>query len=127
MSRIRAKKTRFREGHKAVTSHYMKEVDNLLSAVAPGRPADANKLAQLRLSLQEKLEKFGKLDNELFELIDDGGELICKIDQANMFRQSIYTTVAKLDNQSNSKVYHQLHLTMPFLRQHLRAMRDCLN
>ena len=45
MSRARTKKTRIREGHKGVASRHMKEVDDLLSAVAPGRPADARKQA----------------------------------------------------------------------------------
>ena len=103
MSDARAKKTRIRAGHKGVATRRVKEVDELLAAITPGRPADATKLAQLRLSLREKLETISKLDDELFELIDDEGELTSEIDQADIFKQSIYATLVKLDDQLNPK------------------------
>ena len=103
MSDARAKKTRIRVGHKGVVTHCMKEVDELVAAITPGHPADATKLVQLRLSLREKLEAIGKLDDELFELIDDKEELTSEINQADIFKQSIYAMLARLDDQLNPK------------------------
>ena len=103
MSDARTKKTRIRMGHKGAETHRVKEADELLAAITPAHPADATKLAQLQLSLQEKLETIGKLDDELFELIDDEGELTSEIDQADIFKQSIYGTLVKLDDQLNTK------------------------
>ena len=103
MSDARAKKTRIRVGHKGVATS-MKEVDELVAAITPGHPADAMKLVQLRLSLREKLETIGKLDDELFELIDDKEELTSEINQADIFKQSIY---AILTISLTPKVYQQ--------------------
>ena len=127
MSDARAKKTRIRAGHKGVATRRVKEVDELLAAITPGRPADATKLAQLRLSLREKLETISKLDDELFELIDDEGELTSEIDQADIFKQSIYATLVKLDDQLTPKVHQQLCLPLLLQHRHLRAMRDYQN
>ena len=93
------KKNRIRAGHKGVVTKRIKEVDDLIAAATPEEPVELAKLTRLKLSLQEKLDTISKLDDEIFELIENEGELVGEIDGADAFKQTIYATVLKIDEQ----------------------------
>ena len=96
-----AKKKWIRAGHKGVVTRRIKEDDNLVAAISPTHPVDLAKLTQLKLSLKEKLEMLSKLDDEILELIDNGGDLVKDIDEADTFKQDIYAPIVKIDNNSS--------------------------
>ena len=96
------KKKRIRAGHKGVVTRRMKEVDDIVAAMTPTHPADLAKLAQLKLSLKEKLETLSKLDDEIFQLIDADEELIADMDEADTIKQGIYAAIVKIENSTSS-------------------------
>jgi len=61
---------------------------------------DISKLSQLKLSLQEKLENLKLLDREMLDLIEEG-ELTSEIEQADTFKEGIYTAMIKIDKCVN--------------------------
>ena len=58
------RKKRVCEGHKALASRLVKKVDELLAG-------HSSKLAQVKLSLMEKLDVLNQLDGEILELIEE--------------------------------------------------------
>ena len=72
------------------------QIDTLLAEESP----DLSRLSQLKLSLQEKLETLKLLDGEILGLIDEG-ELTSEIEQADAFKEGIYTAVIKIDKRVN--------------------------
>ena len=100
MSSERAKKSRVRGGHKAAVTRRIKDVDDTIAAATPGSPLDLTKLATLRISLREKLDALSKLDEEIFELIEDETELATDIETADAFNMSIHATIMKIDEQA---------------------------
>ena len=95
------KKKRIRAGHRGVVTRRIKEVDDLVAAITPTHPADLAKLAQLKLSLKEKLDTLSKLDDEILELIDTDAELVADIDEADTIKQGIYAAIVKIENSSS--------------------------
>jgi hypothetical protein len=90
------RKKRRRSGHKAVVTKRLQELEDALAAEA----LDDIKLKQLNLTFQEKLETLGKLDEEIFDLIEDEDTMVLEIEQADDFKQSIYEAIAKIDKCS---------------------------
>ena len=72
------------------------QINVLLADESP----DLSKLSQLKLSLQEKLETIKLLDGEMLGLIDEG-DLTSEIEQADDFKEGIYTVVIKIDKIVN--------------------------
>ena len=68
------------------------QIDMLLAGESP----NLLKLSQLKLSLQEKLDTLKLLDSEILGLIDEG-ELTSEIEQADAFKEGIYTAMIKID------------------------------
>ena len=86
-----SRKKRIRAGHRASATRTMKQIDALLAV--PG--AEEPKLAQLKLSLEEKLETLKQLDTEMLELTGEE-ELENEIQQADEFKDEIYSALVKL-------------------------------
>ncbi len=88
MAKGLAMKKRIMAGHRGVAKRKAHKVDNLLVSVKAGGQADASKLAQLRWSLQEKLDTLKRPDGKMLVLFDNEGELTEEIEQATDFLQS---------------------------------------
>ena len=99
-----AKKTRIRAGHRGVVTKRIKEVENTIAAATgPSHaPIDLAKLTRLKLSLWKKLDTVSKLDDEIFELIEYEADLVSEIDTADAYKQTIYDTLVKVDEQINA-------------------------
>ena len=90
------RKRRIRAGHKVSATRMLTQINALLADESP----DLSKLSQLKLSLQEKLETIKLLDGEMLGLVDEG-DLTLEIEQANDFKEGIYTAVIKIDKIVN--------------------------
>ena len=88
------RKKRIRAGHKASATRMLTQIDTLLAEESP----NLSKLSQLKLSLQEKLDTLKLLDSEMLGLIDEG-ELTSEIEQADAFKEGIYTAMIKIDKR----------------------------
>ena len=62
----------------------------------PGPTTDTSKLTQLKTSLQEKLESLRQLDSEILDLTEED-HLVNEIEQADIFKEEIYTAQTKID------------------------------
>ena len=89
-----ARKKRIRGGHKALATRMLSQIDALLEQESP----DLSKLSQLKLSLHEKLETLKLLDGEMLDLVEEE-ELTSEIEQADAFKEGIYTAVIKIDKR----------------------------
>ena len=72
----------------------LSQIDVLLEQESP----DLSKLSQLKLSLHEKLETLKLLDGEMLDLVEEE-ELTSEIEQADAFKEGIYTAVIKIDKR----------------------------
>ena len=70
--------------------------DALAEVAAATEEPDTSKLAQLRLSLQEKLEVLKRLDGEILELTGED-DLVDEIEQADLFKEGVYTALVKIE------------------------------
>jgi len=87
-----AKKRSIRKGHRGSAARVVNQVDEI---VGEGEP-DLAKLAQLKLSLTEKLETLNRLDQEILELTEEDN-ISTEIEQADTFKDRIYTSLVKID------------------------------
>ena len=86
------RKKRIRGGHKSSATRMLSQIDELLAQESP----DLAKLSQLKLSLQTlKL-----LDGEMVDLVEER-DLNSEIEQADAFKEGIYTAVIKIDKRVN--------------------------
>lgn len=90
------RKRRIRAGHRGSATKILQKVDGLMAGAGPGDTIDTLKLAQLNLSLQEKLETLKQLDNEILELTEEG-DLVNEIEQADSFKEGIYEAIARIE------------------------------
>ena len=74
------RKKKIRASHQASVTHLLNQVDSALAAT----PTDNDKLAQLKLSLHEKLETPKQLDSEVVDLTPE--ELDEEIEQADGYK-----------------------------------------
>ena len=102
MSADLVKAKRIRAGHKAVATKRIKEFDDTIAAATPGSPVQPSKLATFKISLRERLDALSKLDNEIFELIEDEGELAHEIENADAFKLTIHAAILKIDEQAKA-------------------------
>ncbi len=91
-----ARKKRIRAGHRGSTTRVLTQVDTLTTSDTEGAP-DRTKLAQLKLTLTEKLETLRCLDEEILELAEEG-DLEGEIEQADTFKQGVYGAMVKIDH-----------------------------
>lgn len=94
MAEVLAKKKRIRAGHKASATKTMGKIDDILGTDS----LDASTLSLLKLTLQEKLETIRVLDSEIVELFDDEASVTTEIEQNDGYRESIRSTLLKIDN-----------------------------
>ena len=59
---------------------------------------DLARLAQLKLSLQEKLETLKQLDSEVLELFDDDEGLHAEIQGTDEYKDGIYSAMVGIDD-----------------------------
>ncbi len=62
------RKKRIRAGHRGSTTRILNHIDELVAA----EDLDLSRLAQLRLSLEEKLQILKQLDGEILDLTKEG-------------------------------------------------------
>ena len=85
------RKKRIRAGHRGSTTRMLRELDELLAADTLKKA----RLAQLKLSLQEKLDTLKQIDGEIIELTEEG-DLENEIQQADTFKDSVYSAMVRL-------------------------------
>ena len=75
------------------------EVVGLLTAEAiDGGDDQRVKLAQLRLTLKEKLEVLKQLDKEIVELLESEEDIVTEIDSSDQFNQRAYEALVSIDH-----------------------------
>ena len=89
------RKKRLRAGHRGSTTRILNKVDSLLTGEA-GSALDLAKLAQLKLTLTEKLETLRRLDQEILDLTKEDG-LEDEIEQADSYKEGVYAALVKID------------------------------
>lgn len=88
-----ARKKRVRAGHKASATKMITKAEEMLArAEAP----DPLALKQFGMSLREKLDVIKALDGEILERVEET-ELADEIDQADLYKEKIYTMLIKID------------------------------
>ena len=92
------KKKRVRAGHRASVKRILNKAEDLLAR--PDR--DQAALSQLKLSLKDKLDVLGQLDNGILELIDAEDALTEDIEQADIVKEGIYGVIVKLESASSA-------------------------
>ena len=93
MAEALAKKKRIRAGHRASATRTTRQVEDILSSEAP----DKERLVLLGLTLNEKLETIKTLDSEVIDLIEDEETLAAEIEQADDYKESIFSALIKID------------------------------
>ena len=93
------KRKRIQAGHWAVVTKRIGEVVGLLTAETIGVEDDRRvKLAQLRLTLKEKLEVLKQLDKEIVELLESEEDIVTEIDSSDQFNQCVYEALVSIDH-----------------------------
>ena len=87
-----SKKKRIRAGHRASATRIL----NRIEAVLADPPADLDNLAQLKLSLQEKLETLKLLDSEIVEVTHED-DLEYEIERADSYKEGVYRALINID------------------------------
>ena len=86
-------KKKTRAGHKASGTRTVRHIDEIVAAEEP----DKARLALLQLALKEKLETIKKLDAEIVDLIDDEAVLTEEIEQADGYKETLFSALLKAD------------------------------
>ena len=92
MSTEDVKKKRIRSGYRGSTTRLLSEVDTALEAT----PLDCDKLSQLKMCLNEKLQTLKQLDAEIVELVDEA-ELEAEIDGADRYKKNVFSALTRID------------------------------
>ena len=95
------RKKKIHAGHRASTTRLLNQIDGALGAT----PTDSDKLAQLKLSLQEKLETLKQLDSEIVDLTPEDG-LEEEIEQADGYKDNVYRALTMIDKALSAKHSH---------------------
>ena len=84
---------RKRGAHRAVVRKRIQELETILAE----EELDLARLKQLRLHFKEKMEVLGKLDEEVLDGLGDAEAMGQDIEEADIFRQEIYSAIERLD------------------------------
>jgi len=76
----------------------VRQVNEVLGTVSP----DRDRLALLRMTLNEKLETIKSLDAEIVDLIEDEDGLAKEIEQADTYKEGLYESILKVDRFLNA-------------------------
>ena len=87
-----AKKKRIRAGHRTSVTKLLHQAETALT----GTP-DVTKLTTFKMTLNEKIKTLSTLDDDVANLLDDEGALADDIDQADLYKQRIYTVIVSID------------------------------
>jgi hypothetical protein len=87
------KKKRVRAGHRASAKRSMGRLDVELSTSSP----DNSAVQQFIHSLKEKIDTLKVLDADILELLEDEADLVSDIEQADDFKDAIYTAIVKAE------------------------------
>jgi hypothetical protein len=87
-----SRKKKIRAGHRATVTRTLGDVATALGSETP----DRDRLARLRLTLNEKLETLNKLDSEIIELTADEG-LEGEIQQSDENKEKIYESLTRVN------------------------------
>ena len=93
-----ARKRRIRGGHRGSATRSMNTVEALLAEEEP----DPARLAQLKLSLEEKLSTLTRLDSEILDLTENEhleGEIL----ESDEFKDGVYRAIVQLDRAATSR------------------------
>ena len=93
MTEALEKKKRSRAGHKACATRTCWQIKGIAAADAP----DLSRLALLWLTLKEKLDTIKTLDAEIVDLIGDETELTRELEQADTYRETLFSALIKMD------------------------------
>ena len=92
-----ARKKRVRGGHKASVTKILRKAEDIMAA----DPPDVEGLAQIKMSLQEKLTVLKGLDAEILELVESEDAVTEEIEQADVFKQDMYAVLVKIERLSS--------------------------
>lgn len=92
-----SKKVRIRAGHRGVATKLLRDVEAVLGAST----VDVDKLSELKMSLNEKLQTLKLLDAEIVEMVPEE-ELDKEIEKADTYKQSIFRTVTQIEKALHS-------------------------
>ena len=87
-----SRKKKIRAGHRATVTRTLGEIATALSGEAP----DRDRIARLKLTLNEKLETLNKLDSEIIELTAEEG-LESEIQQSDENKEKIYEALTRVN------------------------------
>ena len=87
-----SRKKKIRAGHRATVTRTLGEIATALSGEAP----DLDRIARLKLTLNEKLETLNKLDSEIIELTAEEG-LESEIQQSDENKEKIYEALTRVN------------------------------
>ena len=91
-----ARKKRVRGGHKASVTRMVHDVKDLFTT----DPPDVTRLAQIKMSLQEKLTVLKGLDAKILELVKTEEAVTEEIEQSDVFMQDLYAILVKIEQLS---------------------------
>ena len=91
------RKRRIRGGHRGSATRTMSAIDALVGEEEP----DAIRLAQLKLSLEEKLNTLTRLDSEILDITEDDN-VEDEIQEADEFKERVYGAIVRLGNRTRS-------------------------
>ena len=92
-----ARKKCVRGGHRGSTTKAIVRAEELLASEDP----DVDRLSQLKLTLDEKLEVLKNLDAEMLDLVEDE-DVAEEIDQADELKERVYVVLVKINRVLNS-------------------------
>lgn len=108
------KKKRIQAGHRSWTTRLLSEADSAIVA----SPSDVEKLAQLKMCLDEKLQTLKQLDAEIIEPVSEE-ELDAEIGGADGYKENIFSALTQINKALRPPVADPPHtsataVTMPF-------------
>ena len=80
-----ARKKKVRRGHKASVTRMVRSAEELFTTDLP----DVARLAQIKMSLREKLTVLKGLDAEILELVETEEAVTEEIEQCDVFKQDV--------------------------------------
>ena len=90
-----ARKKRIRGGHRASATKIVRKAEELLAEDSPSTPH----LAQIKLSLEEKLAVLKQLDAEILDTVDD--EAVAEeIEQSDAYKEDLYAVLVRIEQLS---------------------------
>ena len=87
-----ATKKRVRGGQRTSVTRTLHQIETALT----GEP-DVSRITALKMAITEKLKSLSTLDDDIANLIEDEAELATDIEQADDYKQRIYTAIVSID------------------------------